>query len=36
LDKFKELFRFIKEIRNNIGNCEISLGITVKLLRKLK
>ena len=36
LDRFKELVRFIKEIRNNIGNCEVSVGITAKLLRKLK
>jgi len=36
LDRFKELVRFIKEIRNNIENYEVSVGITAKLLRKLK
>jgi len=36
LDRFEELIRFVKEIRNNIGNCEVFVGITAKLLRKLK
>lgn len=35
-DKFKELVRFIKEIRNNIESCEVFVGIIAKLLRNLK
>ncbi len=36
LGRFKEFVRFIKEIRNNIENYEVSVGIPAKLLRKLK
>lgn len=35
-DRFKELVRFTKEIRNNIESCEVCVEVIAKLSRNLK